>query len=562
MKYINKEKLDRIKLDSNNMYVVIDFDRTITTKDSEDSWGAAGKMLGDEFNKEIYKLYEIYRPIEQDYTITFKEKNKAMETWYKACMDLYYKYDLTEEKLEKSVLKGGIQFREGIKDFLEEMNKNKVPVIICSAGIGNVIELFLRLNNCYYSNMYIVSNFLTFDKNGKIEEYKNKLIHTMNKTIKGNLPKEIQNKLEGREYKLLLGDTIEDKQMLDESEEESTITVGFLNDKIEQNLELYKKEFDVCIVEDVSQNGQNVQKETSPSVPSEYDAIIVGAGPAGISASLYVGRANLKTLVLYTGESQDNEDASALEKTDKIENYYGFAKGVSGKKLYEEGIEQAKNIGIEIKNEEVVKIEIEDKFVVTTSKSRYKAKAVILSTGNKKKKPSIKGIKEFEGKGVSYCAICDGFFYRNKNVAVLGSGDYAISETNDLINIANNITILTNGKEAPEFRADNVKIDTRKVKSIKGNNKIEEVEFEDGSNLEIDGVFVAQGVAGSGDFAKKLGVLTQKDNIVVNQNMETNIKGLFACGDCTGGVLQIAKAVYEGMIAGMQAIKYIKMEEM
>ncbi len=546
MRYLNEEKLDKIKLDANNMYVVIDFDRTITAKDSQDSWDAAAIMLGEEFTKKSYELYQKYRPIEQDYTITYKEKNRAMEIWYKSCMDLYYEYGLTKEKLEKSVEKSGLKFRNGMKEFLKEMYEKNVPVIICSAGIGNVIEIYLKDNNCYYENMYIISNFLMFDRNGKIEEYRNKLIHTMNKTVNGNLPKEIQDKLEGRQYKLLLGDTIEDKQMLDESEMSNTITVGFLNDKIEQNLELYKKEFDVCIVEDVI---------------SEYDVIIVGAGPAGISASLYVGRANLKTLVLYTGQSQDSEDASALEKTDKIENYYGFAKGVNGKRLYEEGIEQAKNIGIEIKNEEVVKIEREDKFVVTTSKARYKAKAVILSTGNKKKKPSIKGIKEFEGKGVSYCAICDGFFYRNKNVAVLGSGDYAISETNDLINIANNITILTNGKEAPEFRADNVKIDTRKVKSIKGNNKIEEVEFEDGGNLEVDGVFVAQGVAGSGEFAKKLGLITQKDNIVVNQNMETNIKGLFACGDCTGGVLQIAKAVYEGMIAGMQAIKYIKMEE-
>ena len=107
-----------------------------------------------------------------------------------------------------------------------------------------------------------------------------------------------------------------------------------------------------------------------------------------------------------------------------------------------------------------------------------------------------------------------------------------------------------------------MKIDTRKVKAIKGENRVEKVEFEDGNNLEVDGVFVAQGVAGSGEFAKKLGLETQKENIVVNQNMETNIKGLFACGDCTGGVLQIAKAVYEGMIAGMQAIKYIKMEGM
>lgn len=93
---------------------------------------------------------------------------------------------------------------------------------------------------------------------------------------------------------------------------------------------------------------------------------------------------------------------------------------------------------------------------------------------------------------------------------------------------------MTNGKTAPDFRAENVKVDTRKLKAIKGKDKVETVEFEDGDKIEIDGVFVAQGVAGSGDFAKKLGVLTEKENIVVNSKMETNIKGLYACGDCTG----------------------------
>ena len=284
-----------------------------------------------------------------------------------------------------------------------------------------------------------------------------------------------------------------------------------------------------------------------------YDVIIIGAGPAGISASLYTKRGNLKTLVLY-------EDESSLEKTDKIENYYGFEKGISGQELYQTGIKQAENIGVEIIKEEVIKIELLiNEFTIKTSKSEYKSKVVILATGNKKNKPRISGIEKFEGQGVSYCAVCDGFFYRNRSVSVLGSGDYAISETNDLINIARNITILTNGEEAPEFRADNVEIDTRQIKEIHGKDKIEHIEFEDGTKLKIDGIFVAQGVAGSSEFAKKLGAITKKDKIVVNEKMETNIKGLYACGDCTGGILQISKAVYEGTAAGLQAIKYIKM---
>ncbi len=280
-----------------------------------------------------------------------------------------------------------------------------------------------------------------------------------------------------------------------------------------------------------------------------YDVIILGAGPAGISASLYTKRANLKTLILYN-------DKSGLEKASLIENYYGFKNGITGEELYNTGIEQAKNIGVEVLKEEVVKIEnnIEHFNVVTTS-NEYQAKNLILATGNKKNRPKIKGIEKFEGKGVSYCAICDGFFYRNRSVAVLGSGYYAIAETNELINIADNITILTNGKKAPEFRADNVKVDTKEIEEIEGTDKVEEVRFKDGTTIKTDGIFVAEGVAGSSEFAKKLGIITQKDKIVVNENMETNVKGIYACGDCTGGLLQVSKAVYEGAKAGLEVIK-------
>lgn len=144
-----------------------------------------------------------------------------------------------------------------------------------------------------------------------------------------------------------------------------------------------------------------------------YDVIIIGAGPAGISASLYTQRGNLKTLVLY-------KDKSSLEKTDKIENYYGFENGISGEQLYKNGIKQAQNIGVDVQKEEVIKIDIiSEGFLVKSSKEEYISKVIILATGNKKNKPKIKGIEKFEGKGVSYCAICDGFFYRNKSVAVI-----------------------------------------------------------------------------------------------------------------------------------------------
>lgn len=286
-----------------------------------------------------------------------------------------------------------------------------------------------------------------------------------------------------------------------------------------------------------------------------YDVIIIGAGPAGLSASLYTQRANLKTLIIYY-------DKSSLEKAENIENYYGFENGISGKDLYEKGIRQAQNLGVEVKQQEVLKIEplINESanFKVTTVKGEYKSKALILATGNKKNRPEIKGIEKFEGKGVSYCAVCDGFFYRNKDVVVLGSGNYAISEVNELINIVKDVEILTDGEKGPEFRADNVKIVTKPIEEITGKDRVEEVRFKDGSTLKTSGIFVAQGVAGSLDFAKKLGVITKNNYIVVNENMETNMQGLYACGDCVGGLLQVSKAVGDGAKAGMEAIKFVR----
>ncbi|MBO4815700.1 MAG: NAD(P)/FAD-dependent oxidoreductase [Clostridia bacterium] len=285
-----------------------------------------------------------------------------------------------------------------------------------------------------------------------------------------------------------------------------------------------------------------------------YDIIIIGAGPAGISASLYCKRAGMKVLVLYHGTSE-------LQKAYKIDNYYGFPEGITGEELYNNGINQAKKLGVEVLEKEVTNIEIEDNlcFNVKTINESFEAKAIIIATGNKKVRPNIEGVEEFEGKGISYCAICDGFFYRNKNVAIIGNGEFAISEAKDLENVVNNILILTNGNEAPII--DKYKTDIRKIRKINGNEKVDSIEFEDGEKIDIDGIFVAEGIAGGASFAKKLGIITKGDNIEVNRNMETNIPGIFACGNLTGGLLQINKAVYEGAKAGLQAVNYIKNKE-
>lgn len=279
------------------------------------------------------------------------------------------------------------------------------------------------------------------------------------------------------------------------------------------------------------------------------DLIIIGAGPAGISASLYAKRANNNVLILYNGESN-------LEKAEKIDNYYGFENGISGKELYDIGIKQAENIGVKVKQEEVLHIEqIADGFEITTTENSYESKALILATGNKKIRPNIKGLQEFEGKGISYCAICDGFFYKNKNVVVIGNGKFAINEANILKNIAKNVIILTNGLQITNN--SNFNVNTNKIKEFKGGLRVQEIVFEDSSTIEIDGVFIALGEASGMDFAKKIGILTNNDNIVVNEKMETNVKGIFACGNTNGGLLQVSKAVYEGAVAGLSAANYL-----
>ena len=281
-----------------------------------------------------------------------------------------------------------------------------------------------------------------------------------------------------------------------------------------------------------------------------YDILIIGAGPAGISASLYAKRAGRSVLVLYSGESQ-------LEKAHSIDNYYGFTGGITGRELFDTGIAQAKALGVDVKKEEALHISSDGKaFEIKTDCGVYSAAAVILATGSKKLKPNIKGIEEFDAKGISYCAICDGFFFRNKKVAVIGNGDYALSEAGDLENIVSEVLILTDGLDAPD--TDKYSVVTDKIAEITGDKRVGGVVFENGETLELDGIFVALGSAGGADFAKKLGVALNGDKIKVNDDMSTNVPGLFSCGDITGGLLQVSKAVYEGAQAGLSAVKYVK----
>lgn len=279
--------------------------------------------------------------------------------------------------------------------------------------------------------------------------------------------------------------------------------------------------------------------------------IIIGSGPAGVSAALYTQRANMQTAVI-------SNNSGTILKADKIENYYGFSDVISGEELYKNGIEGAKRLGVEFVDGEVVSLSYDGKFTVKTADNSYTADGVILATGTSRLAPAIKGLKDFEGKGVSYCAVCDGFFFRNRAVGVLGSGEYALNEVNELENITENITVFTNGEETTVEFPEDVEVITEEIAELKGEMLLNSVVLENGEEIALNGLFIAYKTAGSTALAKKVGAMTDGNKILVNENMETNIKGLYAAGDCTGGLLQISKAVYEGAKAGTQMAKFLK----
>ena len=285
-----------------------------------------------------------------------------------------------------------------------------------------------------------------------------------------------------------------------------------------------------------------------------YDVIVIGSGPAGISDSIYLKRAQKNVCII-------SDENSALKKAKKIENYYGV-KSISGEELYNIGVEQAKELEIPMVKDEVTNISFDKNFIVRTVNNEYEAKYVIIATGTNRSAPKVKGLKEFEGKGISYCAICDGFFYKGKDVAVVGNGNYAIHEAETLKLVAKSVTILTNGKKMIENRdASDFEVDETPIREFRGNNVINEVEFENNSSKKVDGVFIAIGTASSVDLARKIGAVIKGNNIVTNENMQTTVKRLYACGDCTGGLLQVNKAVYEGAISALDIIKDLNLNQ-
>lgn len=279
--------------------------------------------------------------------------------------------------------------------------------------------------------------------------------------------------------------------------------------------------------------------------------VIIGSGPAGVSAALYAARAGVETTVLTKGPG-------ALDRAELIQNYYGFAEPISGAELERRGIEGAKALGVQFVTTEAVGLTYMDKLTVETLAGDFPADAVILATGASRAAPHIPGLAGLEGHGISYCATCDAFFYRGRDVAVLGSGEYALHEVQALLPVVKSVTLLTNGSPLTASFPPEVTVCPEKVNAILGEERVSGVELSGGKTVALSGVFVALGVAGSTALARKLGAEVDGNRILVDEHMQTTLPGLYAAGDCTGGLLQVAKAVYEGALAGTEAAKALR----
>lgn len=297
-----------------------------------------------------------------------------------------------------------------------------------------------------------------------------------------------------------------------------------------------------------------------------YDVAIIGGGPAGLTAALYSARYGLKTVFF---ESVD--PVSQLSLAAKIENYPGFEG--SGMELLEKMKEQAVKAGAEWKLEKVERVEKNgETFTVISEGGEYEAKAIIVATGGKHKEAGIEGESAFVGRGVSYCATCDGNFFRGKKVVVYGSGKEAIEDAIYLHDIGCKVTIVS---RTPSFRAEKALVEevekrgipvhySTTIRKIIGSGKVEKViaynrEKKEEFEIEADGIFVAIGMRPATDVVAELGV--ERDSmgyIKVDKEQKTNVEGVFAAGDCCDNPLkQVVTACGDGAVAAYSAYKYL-----
>jgi thioredoxin reductase (NADPH) len=298
-----------------------------------------------------------------------------------------------------------------------------------------------------------------------------------------------------------------------------------------------------------------------------YELAIIGSGPAGFSAAIYAVRAGIKTVVIDKGIGGGLANVSP-----KIENYPGF-ESISGMDLMEKMKHHAGKFADFHFNKEVKRIDkIKDEFKIKTDEESYTVKAIILCTGTNYRRLNVPGEKQLAGKGVSYCATCDGFFFKDKKVAVVGGGNSALIEAIFLKQIGCKEVFVIHRRD--QLRAEKAYEDevlkkgvkiifNTHVESINGEQKIEYIELlnvKTGKKLKfnVDGLFISIGEEPQNDIAKQLGVkIDDKGFIITDRQMRTNIKGVYAAGDITGGLRQIVTACAEGAIAALSSTEVL-----
>jgi len=298
------------------------------------------------------------------------------------------------------------------------------------------------------------------------------------------------------------------------------------------------------------------------------DVVIIGGGPAGLAAGIYTSRLGLETILLEKTALGGQVAVSPF-----IENYPGFV-SITGPELTKKFIEHAETMGVQFRvPEEVIKLDLKGEIKrIYTDKDTYEADAVIIATGAARRKLNVPGEKEFSGKGVSYCAVCDGSFFRGKVVAVVGGGNTAVSEALHLTQLVKKLYVI---HRRDDFRAELamkqrllesanvVPLWNTVVEAIKGDEVVRKLVLRNLKNnevfdIEVDGVFIAIGYVPNSKLAAEAGVMVdEKGYIIVNKKQETNIKGVYAAGDVTGGVMQIGVAVGEAIVAAMSAFEYV-----
>ena len=304
--------------------------------------------------------------------------------------------------------------------------------------------------------------------------------------------------------------------------------------------------------------------------PDQFDVAIVGAGPGGMTAAIYCSRARLATVVL-----ERNTAGGIMAITERIENYPGFPEGITGFDLSEKMKQQAAQFGADLREITTVAAldrQADGSWIVVTDEERIAARAIILSPGVEARKLGVPGEAEFMGRGVSYCATCDGALYRDKEVVVIGGGDSAVEEGMFLAKFASAVHVI---HRRDELRAQKIAqerafanprmhfIWNSQVRRIVGDTKVEGVDYQNVvdksvTTLPVSGVFFYVGQLPNTTFLEGVVDLDQGGYILTDEHLRTSQPGVFACGDARAGLIkQIANAVGEGALAAIEAEKYL-----